>query len=392
MAPEKQKRSGFIVSHTIISYRDPKQLNRRTISIYAAVIVTAVLGGLLWQQGLFHLAAALLQAASTTTACPAPATAVPQYVLDYAPLVWLDVSEPYFPSDISCQVRSTYFHPDLNLTSIPNPPTLTLDNLDQLNDYGNYGGEDVYLTSNVDITTNPQFLYGVRPDATGKTNDAVSMVIVVTDKGLGNVDAFYMYFYAYNLGNTVLGNELGDHVGDWEHNMIRFKDGVPTAIWYSQHSNGEAFEWGVVEKRGNRPYAYSAVGSHGVYATAGAHDHTFPNLDLPFKFLVTDHTSAGTLWDPLLNRYNYNYNPGSNCFTAAGDSSPTAFMNYVGRWGDQQYADSDPRQKAFFTFRKYVAGPTGPQDKQLNRTNICPSDDCIVRDSTRPIPGPITSL
>lgn len=33
-----------------------------------------------------------------------------------------------------------------------------------------------------------------------------------------------------------------------EHNMIRFKDGSPQAIWYSQHSNGEAFTYDCVEK------------------------------------------------------------------------------------------------------------------------------------------------
>ncbi len=34
--------------------------------------------------------------------------------------------------------------------------------------------------------------------------------------------------------------------------MIRFQDGQPQAIWYSQHSNGEAFTWAAVEKDGMR--------------------------------------------------------------------------------------------------------------------------------------------
>jgi len=30
--------------------------------------------------------------------------------------------------------------------------------------------------------------------------------------------------------------------------MIRFVDGKPTAIWYSQHANGQAFEYDTVHK------------------------------------------------------------------------------------------------------------------------------------------------
>jgi hypothetical protein len=49
------------------------------------------------------------------------------------------------------------------------------------------------------------------------------------------VDAFYMYFYAFNLGNMVLGQILGNHVGDWEHTMVRFQDEKPVSVWFSQH-------------------------------------------------------------------------------------------------------------------------------------------------------------
>jgi hypothetical protein len=35
---------------------------------------------------------------------------------------------------------------------------------------------------------------------------------------------------------------------------------------------------------------------------------------------------------------------------------------------------------------KYVSGPTGPEDKQLNRTKVCPDngDLCIVRTALGP--------
>lgn len=51
--------------------------------------------------------------------------------------------------------------------------------------------------------------------------------------------------------------------------MIRFDNGVPQALWYSQHAGGEAFTYDATEKQGKRPIAYSANGSHAVYAVPG---------------------------------------------------------------------------------------------------------------------------
>jgi hypothetical protein len=301
-----------------------------------------------------------------------------------APLVWLDKGEAYFPSDMGAQVANT--RPYVNLTAIANPPNpLTLDNLDALNAYGN-GGRDVYLTSAIDVRNSPPFFKGVVPSSTtGKTENAISCAIIVTDKGNGSVDAFYMYFYAYNLGNTVLFHELGDHVGDWEHNMIRFQDGKPQTIWYSQHGNGEAFTYNCVEKNGIRPISYSAKGSHANYAIAGTHDHTIPDVNLPTGFLL-DFTSQGTLWDPTLSTYFYNFHPTDGTFEGL-HGAPVGAMNFVGKWGDQQYPDKDPRQPPkFFGFEKYVGGPTGPRDKQLNRKKVCPDNGvlCIIRDELGP--------
>lgn len=74
----------------------------------------------------------------------------------------------------------------------------------------------------------------MKPDASGKTDGAVSAAIIVNDRGSGRVDAFYMYFYAFNPGPPVFGQEVNNHVGDWEHTMVRFLDGVPQAVWFSQ--------------------------------------------------------------------------------------------------------------------------------------------------------------
>jgi hypothetical protein len=298
-------------------------------------------------------------------------------------LVWLDISEQYFPSDIYAQVINT--DPHINFTEIENPPSpLTLENLDSLNQYGNKG-HNVYLTSTLDVTTSPRWLDGIVPDSYGKTNGATSCAIIVNNHGNGSVDAFYMYFYAYNLGNTVFFQELGDHIGDWEHNMVRFRNGTPEAIWYSQHGNGQAFTYKAVEKKGLRPITYSAMGSHANYAIEGIHDHTVPDLNLPAGFLL-DYTSQGLLWDPTLNSYFYDYDATTASFTPADDESPVGFMNYRGKWGDQQYPKDDPKQKYFLGFWKFVSGPAGPWSKQLNRAKICPENGipCIVRDSLVP--------
>lgn len=303
-----------------------------------------------------------------------------------APLVWLDVREIYFPSDLAAHVENTT--PNINATTILNPPAqLTLDNLDRLNSYGS-NGTNVYLTSDEDVTTKPKWLNGEKPDSKGATKESTSAVVIINDHGSGVVDVFYMYFYSFNRGNTVYTHDLGNHIGDWEHNMVRFVNGTPTALWYSQHSYGQAFTYDAVEKEGIRPVAYSARGSHANYGMPGLHDHSIPDHNLPSGFLI-DHTSKGRIWDPILNAYFYTFDPTTKSFTSVGErESPLGFMYFTGQWGDEQYPREDPRQDIFLGFYKYVSGPTGPRDKDLNRTEMCPTNyrllPCTVRDELVP--------
>lgn len=95
-----------------------------------------------------------------------------------------------------------------------------------------------------------------RRDFTGKKvvggrSDA-PVVLVVVPKGDGVVDAFWFFFYSYNLGNTVFNVRFGNHVGDWEHTTVRFQHGVPKAVFFSEHSFGQAYAWEAVEKSGKR--------------------------------------------------------------------------------------------------------------------------------------------
>ncbi|KAF2244957.1 hypothetical protein BU26DRAFT_568938 [Trematosphaeria pertusa] len=300
---------------------------------------------------------------------------VPQYVLDHAPLVYLYSKDPYHPSSPAATLANTRPQISLKDVLIPSSP-LTLSNLDQLNNVGSNSGSDVYLTSHVDITTNPKWLEGVKIDGNGGTAQEKTCVIIVVDKGNGTVDAFYMYFFAFNWGGVVLEKQLGDHVGDWEHNMIRFINGVPKYVWFSQHANGEAFTFSVLkkDKAGKRPLAYCANGSHALFPTPGLHDHTIPNLNLPFKFLLVDETDTGPLYDPLLSAYFYAYNAADRTLTPPDPASPTGFLYFRGRWGDAQYPDSDRRQQELVGNKKYVGGPTGPLDKQLDRKEVWPQN------------------
>lgn len=168
--------------------------------------------------------------------------------------------------------------------------------------------------------------------------------------------------------------------------MIRFESGTPQAVWFSQHGGGQAFAYDAVEKIGARPVAYSARGTHANYAKPGRQDRLLPGANLPFSLFLTDYTSRGTLWDPVLNAYWYTYNATSGEFKGADDmglgGNPVGAMRYKGRWGDQQYGDGDQRQERWWGWRKFVDGPTGPWDKKLVRDKVCPDGGlgmCLVK-------------
>lgn len=91
----------------------------------------------------------------------------------------------------------------------------------------------------------------LRMQVTGGRSDAPAIVLVM-DKGNGIVDAFWFYFYSFNLGNVVLNVRFGNHVGDWEHCLVRFHHGKPKALFFSAHSAGEAYNYEAVEKIGER--------------------------------------------------------------------------------------------------------------------------------------------
>ncbi|PNY26184.1 vacuolar protein sorting-associated protein TDA6 [Tolypocladium capitatum] len=232
---------------------------------------------------------------------------------------------------------------------------------------------------------------GHKPDANGYSQ--APAVLILVDKGSGIVDAFWFFFYSYNLGQTVLGIRFGNHVGDWEHCMVRFENGEPRGLFFSEHEGGQAYAWGAVEKRGDRPVIYSAVGSHAMYPLPGDHPYI-----IPFR-LLKDVTDRGPLWDPALNNYAYHYDytrdkredtkepdveeeepddTHSLVPAASNPNAPTSWFHYRGRWGDQVYSLADVRQWRLFGQYHYVTGPSGPKFKRLYRSELCQSVKCRI--------------
>ena len=203
-------------------------------------------------------------------------------------------------------------------------------------------------------------------------------VLIAINKGHGIVDAFWFFFYSFNLGNTVFNVRFGNHVGDWEHSMIRFHNGKPKAVFFSEHNFGSAYGYEAVEKIGKRPVIYSAKGSHAMYSTPGLQPYILP------WGILHDITDRGPLWDPVLNShsYTYDYKNGTLRSSNLTPEAPTNWFHYSGHWGDKFYPLSDARQYRVAGQYHYVNGPIGPKFKNLGRRKVCGGPDsapCVIK-------------
>lgn len=388
---------------------------------------------------------------------------IPDYVMDYAPLVHLYSGEQFWPCDIAEHLH--HITPTLNYTPIQSDrhhPTLK--HLQRLNEFQK--GRWVYLESNDNVEERPDWLEGEKnipidpsdANATSDDNEGwvhrparsyweswidglgdmkdwyapgldylenqkdfqksqyptfsskkdgsfrgryheelkkrsiantpdhrlrggrsdAPAVLVVVDKGHGVVDAFWFFFYSFNLGNVVFNVRFGNHVGDWEHTMIRFHHGQPKAVFFSEHNFGSAYSYEAVEKIGRRPVIYSATGTHAMYATPGGHPYVLP------WGILHDQTDRGPLWDPALNSHLYTYELGNHTLRASTMTphAPTGWFHFAGRWGDKFYPLGDKRQYRFLGQYHYVSGPFGPKFKHLSRKKICQGPDsspCVIK-------------
>lgn len=314
---------------------------------------------------------------------------IPEYVIKFAPLVHLYSEEKYLPYDINKFV-SHFFLQYENGTNITTEDVLPL-NLAKLSKFNNYTytstGDRVFMTTNDDFMNDPEWLTGsknIPHYENGKIDDAPA-VLIVADKNDGWVDSYWFYFYSFNLGPFVMGKgPYGNHIGDWEHSLVRFYRGKPVAMWMSAHSGGYGYRFNAMEKYGDfenvyqgestRPIIFSSRGTHANYASSGQHSH-----DIPYSIL-SDFTDRGPLWDPTLNYLGYTWN-GSSLDPALskpnGDKETVREKSYgpwllfFGRWGNKKLDPSDERQVWSPWEYKYIDGPTGPLTKNLERKTLC---------------------
>ncbi|KAA1122458.1 Vacuolar protein sorting-associated protein 62 [Puccinia graminis f. sp. tritici] len=321
---------------------------------------------------------------------------VPAYVLEYAPMVHLNSNEPFWPASLEEHLRHTILHdhaPD-------GPATRPADHHHPCSILAlpQFNHERCYLTANTDVKPAPTdhpWLVSLEgkpgPDAKSQVSP---VILILVDKSIitgvpGTLDAFWFFFYSFNLGPTVANIHFGNHIADWEHCMIRFENGTPKAAHLSAHADGSAYTYDCLEKfqGGKRPVIFSALGSHAMYTKPGTHDYS------PVKFVgPTDHTDRGPLWDPTLNfaAFQHYPSPARDKFRAIDedkDGKLVPCLKFRGQWGDQFSSPPINPQKAggwmanmnmFQPMKRTMSlhnlrwgdGVTGPRDKDLDRAGM----------------------
>jgi len=292
-------------------------------------------------------------------------------------LSYLYSDEQYWPSDVAAHLPKVI--PEVNFTAVGVSPTLQT-----LSIFAN----DVYLTAIDDVVAHDTEFFR---STVGKPQNEVSAApatIIVVEKPGGITDAFFFYFYSFNYGGIVppMGRRFGNHVGDWEHTMVRFINGVPDTVYYSEHSSGAAFKYSAVEKVGDRPVSYIAFGTHANYATSG--DHTYNHSPLGNS---TDQTNQGPIWDVTKNFRGFRYSPSNNVISIAPGagtggalqvSEGASWLDFGGFWGDQKWPINKAGQYCLDGECLIDGGPTGPLSKNLGRTTPCQDDSsCNVQTS-----------
>jgi hypothetical protein len=83
------------------------------------------------------------------------------------------------------------------------------------------------------------------------------------DTGEYAIQYWFLYFFNFRLN---------EHESDWEQITVRLdSDRNPVDVFYSSHEGGHHRDWESVEREGERPVVFPALGSHANYFAAGRH-------------------------------------------------------------------------------------------------------------------------
>ncbi len=280
-------------------------------------------------------------------------------LLTYAPRVWLDDEEEYFPSS----VELVYPHMVRFADGEGNHWIRTIEALESPSD------ELPFFQG--DLADAPVYAY-------------------YAEKSPEIVDLVYFFWYPYNRGKSVLDTIWGNHVGDWEHITVRLlREGdalVPSQVYLSAHSFGGAYGWDEIQRfEDTHPIVYSAWGSHGMWKDPGDHVYmtigvTDPIFDTCISLICTDlvdETSEGTAWDTWerLEGFDFMAQEGlggsewpvwmSDQFTDPGAGDPTIpGMGPIYRWGNPEDCSTlGVDISDLIGVCRLEDGPTGPVSK-----------------------------
>ena len=267
----------------------------------------------------------------------------------YAPLVRLAKGEAFRASSVDFFLQ----HVDLKGAD-PTVSPLTVYNLPTCSG-------SCYLTTKESLGgsagTKPTVLKGQAPA------DSPTYAMISKEGKTGDFSVKYWFFFPYNRGKRVcvglyqdwLGgctggySTFGNHVGDWEHVKVTFRNSKPTSIYLSIHDFGKTFTSDGTTFNGlsmidSHPVVYAADGSHGIWPNTGT--HTYKNIYID---TLSDSTSAGTKWETWKN-LKIVYNKAKGQFT--GEFS---FFNFKGDWGNSESGCNSVIDKCIL-----VGGPSGP--------------------------------
>jgi hypothetical protein len=167
----------------------------------------------------------------------------------------------------------------------------------------------------------------------------------------GRIELQYWIWYPWDpYSPTVPPGELWQvHEGDWEAvAVIVDRAGKPLVVGYSQHGEGVRRDWKTAPKRGVRPIAYVALGSHANYPTVGIQrfdprvvDPLFISIIRQNRHEPVDHTGRGAAIVPALVRVS---------------ATTPAWMTFAGGWGEDSYLRVPGGEPAAYS----APGPMGP--------------------------------